>query len=53
MGMRTLAYQFPDKELHGTYSHDGNYQQRLGRRAVTHCPGEAGLNPYNSSGTSH
>ena len=33
---------FPDKELHGTYSLDGNHQQRSRRWATTHCPGEIG-----------
>ena len=51
--MRTLAYRFPNKELHGTYSLNGNYQQRSGRRTATHYPGEVGLNPHGSNGTFH
>ena len=51
--MRTLAYRFLDKELYSTYSLDGNYQQRLGRQAATHYPGEAGPKPHGSSGISH
>ena len=46
-------YRFLDKELHSTHSLNGNHQQHLGRRAATHCFGEAIPNPYSSSGTSH
>ena len=45
--------RFLDKELHGTYSLDGNHQQRLGRRATTYCLGETGSNPYSGSGMPH
>ena len=44
---------FLDKELHCTYSLDGDHQQRSGRQAATHYPGEASPNPHSHSGTSH
>ena len=33
-------YRFPDKELHGTYSLDGDHQQRSGRRTTHDCTRE-------------
>ena len=46
-------YRFLDKELHGTYSLNGDLQQCSRRRAVTYYPGKASPNHHNSSGTSH
>ena len=46
-------YHFPDKELHGTYSLNGDHQQRSRRRAAAYCPGEVSPNLYSSSGISH
>ena len=46
-------YHFPDKELHGTYSLNGDHQQRSRRRTAAYCPGEVSPNLYSSSGISH
>ena len=41
--------RYPNKGLYGTYTLDGDHQQRLGRRATTYCLGETGPNPYSGS----
>ena len=46
-------HHFPDKNLHGTYSFDGNRHQQSRWRTATHCPGEASSNPHSNSETPH
>ena len=44
-------HRFPDKELHGTYSLDGNHQQHSRRSIVYHRPQEAGPNSCSGNRT--
>ena len=41
------------KELHGTYSLDGDHQQRSGRRTTRNCPRETSLDSRRCRGMLH
>ena len=45
--------RFLDKKLHGTYSINGDHQQRLGRRAVTDCSRKTSADFNRSRGMPH